>query len=184
MKKRYEEWWKLTGERPPVKMDSTRGVIRMLGLPGFQRMEDTLLLEPPQRGVMSPRVESLAEILSKETFGIIENDTRFELPEDYDDLPANKRAAVDDEWTKHEDQFLSTEATDDEATDLLLELGIDFRDARGQPMRCVKLFARQAEAAAMGIAGKLPDIQAARLETWAEKMTREAEKHIRKKRGG
>lgn len=86
MKKRHEEWWKLTGQASPAQYRANVP-IRVLDLPGFRRMEDKLLLNPPRQGLLSPEVEDFADNLSKETFGIVRNDTLFELPRAYDELP-------------------------------------------------------------------------------------------------
>jgi hypothetical protein len=185
MKKRHEEWWKLTSQASPAQYRANVP-IRVLDLPGFRRMEDKLLLNPPRQGLLSPEVEDFADNLSKETFGIVRNDTLFELPRAYDELPewSDERQEIEDKWDAHEEQFQTAEATDDEAIPILLRLGFDFRDQRGQPIRCVKLFARQAEAAAKGIMGKLPDREAAGLESWASALERDARQHMLKKRAG
>lgn len=185
MKKRHEAWWKLTGQNPPVQY-KTNAPIRMLDLPGFQRMEDKLLLNPQRQGLLSPEVEDFADNLSKETFAIVRNDTLFELPREYDELPewSDEFQEIEAKWEVHEEQFETAEASDDEAIPILLRLGFDFRDQRGQPLLCVKLFARQAEAAAKGILGKLPDREAAGLESWASALEREARQHMLKKRAG
>lgn len=184
MNKLHERLWKLTGQVPPAQSSINTQMIRMLDLPGFQRMEDRLLLNPSRNGELGPDVEDFADNLSNETFGITRNDTLFELPSEYDDLPewADERREIEDRWDIHEDQFETAEASDDEAIPILLRLGFDFRCERGQPMRCVKLFARQAEAAAKGIMGRLPDREVAGLEFWANALERDAKQHMLKKR--
>lgn len=185
MKKRFQEWSKLT--EPVAVPDGERGAIGMLGLPGFQRMEDLLLLHPPRQGDLSPQVEDYANHLSGETFGIVQNDTFFDLPSGYDDMPewSPERCEIDAKWDAHEEQFETATATDDETVPILLKLGFDFHDhKRGQPMRSVMLFARQAEAAAKGIMGKRLDVEAARLEQFASALEREAKLHMSKKRVG
>jgi hypothetical protein len=65
---------------------------------------------------------------------------------------------------------------------LLGLMGLDFSDERGQPLRCTKHLARAAEAAAMGIAGRLPDGKAAELEKFEDGLTRDREAFLAKKR--
>lgn len=89
---------------------------------------------------------------------------------------------IEDRHYDHEDQYDTAEATDDEAVERLLALGLDFRDGKGQPLRCTKLFCRQAEAAAKGIMGRMPDCAAAGLESWAKALERDAIKHMSRKR--
>ncbi|MER9683494.1 hypothetical protein NKJ23_30060 [Mesorhizobium sp. M0184] len=186
MKKRHEEWYKLTGETKPVAANTLAPPIRMLDLPGFQEMEDKLWLYTPTRGVFTPELDSRINDLSMRTFGIVENDTLFNLPDGYSQLPAwsDERIEIEDLFYDHEDQYDTADATDDEAVDSLLVLGLDFRDGKGQPLRCTKLFCRQAEAAAKGILGKMPDRTVAGLESWTKKLEREAREHMNKKRTG
>ncbi len=125
-----------------------------------------------------------ADVISIEIFGITESDTLFKIPSGYDDLPgwSQELAEINDSWDLHEEQFETANATDDEAVAILLRLGLDFRDERGQPLRCTKLFSRQAEAAAKGIMGKMPDREGADLESWTTKMMQAAREHMSKKR--
>ncbi|TIU48978.1 MAG: hypothetical protein E5W19_15270 [Mesorhizobium sp.] len=186
MKKRHEEWYKLTGETKPVAANTLAPPMRILALPGFQEMEDKLWLYTPTHGVFTPEMDTLINDLSMKTFGIVADDTLFSLPEGYSQLPvwSDERMEIEDRYDDHEDQFDTADATDDEAVDSLLVLGLDFRDGKGQPLRCTKLFCRQAEAAAKGIMGKMPDRAAAGLESWANKLERDAREHMNKKRTG
>lgn len=186
MKKRHEEWYKLIGETKPVAANTLAPPIRMLELPGFQEIEDKLWLYTPTRGVFTPELDAHINDLSLRTFGIVGNDTLFNLPDGYSQLPAwsDERIEIEDRYYDHEDQYDTADATDDEAVDSLLVLGLDFRDRKGQPLRCTKLFCRQAEAAAKGILGKMPDRTVAGLDSWANKLEREAREHMSKKRKG
>ena len=186
MKKRHEEWLKLSGRTPAPAIKTAQPPIRVIDLPNFQRMEDKLWINPPVRGILSPDVEAFANSLSKETFGIVENDTLFENPEGYNDFPewSEERQEIDDLYYEHENQFETADSTDDEAVEILLRLGLDFRDSRGFPLRCIKLFCRQAEASAKGIIGKMPDRAAISLASWTETLERDAKKHMNRKRAG
>lgn len=186
MKKRYEDWYKLTGESTPKATNAALPPIRVLGLPGFQGIEDKLCIYTPTRGALSPEIDTMIDELSVATFGITAKDTRFELPENYGRLPewSDERIEVEDRYNEHEDQYETAEATDDEAVAILLLRGFDFRDARGQPLRCTLHFSRQAEAAAKGIKGRMPDRTAAGLESWTKKLEQEAKLHLQRKRTG
>jgi hypothetical protein len=186
MKKRFEEWYKVAGDTKPKATNTMSPPIRMLDLPGFQDMEAKLCLYTPIRGVFRPEMDLLIDELSIKTFGIVANDTLFELPEGYSRLPewSDERIEIEDRYFDHEDQYDTAEATDDEAVESLLSLGLDFRDSKRQPLRCTKLFCRQAEAAAKGIMGKMPDRAVAGLESWTKALERDARQHMSKKRTG
>lgn len=186
MKKRHEEWYKLRGETKPKPASSELPPIRVLDLPGFQGIEDKLCIFTPTRGALSPEIDAMIDDLSTATFGITAKDTLFELPAIYNRLPewSDERIEIEDRYYDHESQYETAEATDDEAVAILLLRGFDFRDARGQPLRCTLHFSRQAEAAAKGIMGKMPDRAAAGLESWTKKLEQEAKLHLQRKRTG
>lgn len=183
MKKRHEQWLKLTSSSPHAAVLNVQPPIRVIDLPGFQEMEDKLLIYAPVRGTVTPELDWFINSLSEKTFGITENDT-FEDPEGYDDLPSwsEERQAINERYYEHEERFETSDASDEEAVTILLEYGLDFRDARGNPLRCTKLFARQAEAAAKSIMGKMPHRAAAGLESWAKALGRDVKKHMSRKR--
>ena len=152
-----EEWLALTaGDQPPTRSTLADTVISIYDLPGFEELERKILLYSSARGDLSPELENSVNELSRSTFGIAREDTLFILPLDYDNLheASPKRFAVERKWDEHEDQFETGDATDDEAVAILARLGMDFADKRGKPMLCIKLFCRQAEAAAKGIMGE------------------------------
>jgi hypothetical protein len=184
MKKRHEEWLKLTTGNKPVQVKIGQPLIRMIDLPDFQRMEDKLRINPPVRGLLDAGAEAFINQLSEKTFGTTQDDTLFKNLPGYDDLPgwSEEREAIDELYNTHEDRFETSEVTDDEAVAILMKLGFDFNDHRGQPLNCTKLFCRQAEAAAKGIMGMVPDREAANLESWAKAMEREVELRMKKKR--
>lgn len=158
--------------------------IRLLDLPDFQKAEDRLLLYTSHRGEISTELRDFIDELSKRTFGITVIDTLFEYPQGWNDLPewSAEWEEIEDRFDAHEDQFETSDANIDEAVEILLRLGLDFRDLRGAPLRCTKFFCRQAEAAAKGIMGKMPDRAAAGLESWERSLKRDAERHLKKKR--
>ena len=184
MKKRFEEWLKLTGDNNSRSANASVTPIRTLDLRGFQEMEDKLLIYMPRRGELPPDVEEFVDDLSKRTFGVTRNDTLFKVPAGYDDLPlwSDERQNIDDRYDAHEGQFETADATDDEVVAVLLRLGLDFRDAQAKPLLCAKLFCRQAEAAAKRIMGKMPDRDQANLNSWTKALERDAEQHMKKKK--
>ena len=101
MKKRFEEWLKLTGDNNSRSANASVTPIRMLDLRGFQEMEDKLLIYMPRRGELPPDVEEFVDDLSKRTFGVTRNDTLFKVPAGYDDLPlwSDERQNIDDRYT-------------------------------------------------------------------------------------
>jgi hypothetical protein len=187
MKKRYEDWLKLTGKANPKSPTSNvKGIYRVRDLPGFRELEDRLLIYGPAHGAMPPDLENAINVLSERTFGVLHDETLFTLPAGYDDLPewSEKRWQIDDAWESHERQFDTAEATDDEAVAILAKLGLDFMDERGQPLRCTKLMCRQAEAAAKGIMGHLPDRAEADLSRFESSLEQAARQFMQDKRSG
>ena len=83
---------------------------------------------------------------------------------------------------EYEQRFQTTDLNDEDSVAVLRGLGLDFRDEHGRPLRCMMLLARQAEAAAKGIAGKLPDPVAARDERWETGLAEAAEAFMASKR--
>ncbi|MBE1707466.1 hypothetical protein HKB47_03465 [Mesorhizobium japonicum] len=185
MKKRHAEWLNLTaGNLPAPSCPAFR--MRILDLPGFEAIERKLLLYTSVRSELSPALALEVDDLSAKTFGIVRNDTLFSWPSHYDDLhqASPERWRIDDEFYEHEEKYETGEATDDEAVAILAGLGLDFNDNRGLPLRCTKLFCRQAEAAAKRIIGALPDQATVNLEAWGNALAQAAQLHINKKRSG
>lgn len=186
MKKRHEEWYKLTGEAQPKAANTTSPPIRVLDLPGFRGIEDKLCIYTSIRDPLPPEIDAMIDDLSVATFGITANETQFEFPADYSQVSewSDEWNEIEDRYYYHEKQYQTAEATDDEAVAILLLYGFDFRDARGQPLRCTLRFSRQAEAAGKGIKGRIPDRTAAGLESWTKKLEQEAKLHLQRKRTG
>jgi hypothetical protein len=156
----------------------------MLRLPGVADLESKLLLNPPVRGVHRPVVDDMADNLSRATFGIARDDTLFDPPEGYKDLIEGSRECweIHQAHREHELRFKTADAMDDEAVDILLGLGLDFRGDNNQPLRCTKLLCRQAEAAARGLMGRLPDQTAIDLTAWESKIERDAQQFMSRRK--
>lgn len=187
MKKRYEDWLKLTGSESPASEHIEQGSpLRIRMLPGFQAIEDKLLLYSSMRGALPPEIEKAVDDLSLSTFGVVATQTEFAFPDHYQSLPiySDELREIEDAYYEFEERFDTSDATDDEAVDTLLGLGLDFRDERGLPLRCTKLFMRQAEAAAKGIVGRLPSRGDAEVAQWKTNLEQEADLYMRRKRAG
>jgi hypothetical protein len=127
----------------------------VLDLPGVRELEDCLLLYGNHPG----RLEDEVDRVSRQLFGIAYQDTQFDMPDAYWDLPefSPERIKLDVAFDDYKEQFeTGEELADDEAMEALKRLGLDFSDERGQPLRCTKRMSRPAEMAAKGIKGKLP----------------------------
>ncbi|MCV9962192.1 hypothetical protein OIU34_09800 [Pararhizobium sp. BT-229] len=184
MKDKYKNWHKLTGGEQISPATKRIDLIKMLSIPGIIDLEGKLLLNPPRNGNLVPSVEEYVDSVSLKIFGITATDTLFELPEGYEDEPEGTLEwfRVQSRLCDHEDQYATADSTDDEAVEILLMLGFDFRDDRGQPLRCTKFLCRQAEAAARGMMGTMPDRAEVGLEAWAKKLEQDAKQHMARKK--
>ena len=135
-------------------------VLIIRDLPGIDRLEDKLLL---YRNRYEGIEEDFSEKAALELFGV-------------------SQADVGHAWCLQADLFTAFELTDDETMDAMLKLGIDFSDARGQPLRCTLYLAPAAELAARGIAGHLPDQDQAALNRISSNLEREREAFMSRKR--
>jgi hypothetical protein len=155
--------------------------IRILDLPGVRDLEGSILLHRDDPG----RIVHEVALVSQKLFGITQEDTRFEVPDEYWDLPefSPERVQIEEQYEAHEDQFeTGNHLTDDETMELLAKVGLDFSDERGLPLRCTKQMARPAEAAAKGIKGKLPDRAEVEVMQWTDTLTRERDAYLANKR--
>lgn len=172
------------GSKKGLRAAQPISLLRVLRLPDIQSIEDKILIQAPRHGELPWELSDFIDDVSKRIFGITRNDTLFEYPADYADLEEESEAWWDiyDLREIHEQQFQTSNLPDEEAVQALLRLGLDFRDADGNPLRCTKFFCRQAEAAAKGIAGKMPDIRSVDAHSWESKLRKESEEFVRKRR--
>ncbi|MBA8909921.1 hypothetical protein [Aminobacter ciceronei] len=186
MKNRHADWLNLTANVQSSTATSQQPPIRLRDLPGFQEIEDKILLYSSIRGELNPELEFLINELSVKTFGIAASETFWQDPPGYEDWPlwSDERQEADSRFFEHEESFDTGRACDDEAVTILLKLGVDFRDAKGSPLLCTKFFCRQAEAAAKGVLGQMPDRLDVGLQSWANALERDARQHMTKKRTG
>ncbi|MBP1858195.1 hypothetical protein [Rhizobium herbae] len=184
MKKRFEDWAKLSSNSDAVVKKTPHTPIKFVEISDFQKLEDKLLLYRSLYGELPPELGNFIDDLSRKTFGVTEENTRFQFPEEYQDLPEwdSERWAIDSSFYRHELQFETADVTDDEAVKVLLNLGLDFRDTRGWPLQSTKYFCRQAEAAAKKIMGRMPDRSAVQFESWAKALERDAARYMARKK--
>ena len=153
-------------------------------IPSISVLERKLLFTnlPSQ---LDAELEGLVDRTSIEIFGITEEQTQFHFPENYDDLPMNsdKRWQITEDYDEHEQQYITSDYGDEDAAIFLVQLGLDFYDENGNPLRCIRYLKRQAEIAAKGIMGKLPDMAAINEARQEESMRAEASAFQRKKHG-
>lgn len=162
---------------------SQKEPLRIIDLPGVRELEDRLLIYSGDQG----RCEDLAALVSHSIFGIADRNTRFEAPSDlasemhYSVLARIEAGRLEYE---HEANFgAGDDLTDDEIVEVMDDLGFDFRDDRGQPLRCTKLLCRAAEAAAKGIAGgRMPERSEAELTRFEDMLKRSRSDFLAAKR--
>ena len=166
---------------PPVVRPKV--AIKIIELPGFRDLEDKMLIYSSARDPFPHLVVDHAKELSLATFGTKPSDMQLQPPPEYWDWPdySVERRQFDEASEEHDEQFETLYLSDDEAVDYLLTLGVDFRDENDKPLKCMSLFAVQAEAAAKGLAGKLPDLGEVSEKRWQAKIEAEAKAFIAKK---
>ena len=105
---------------------------------------------------------------SRKLFGVSLSDAQLEMT-----IDLRKRLDTlekEEQWEELREefnsQFRTNDSTDDKAVKILLKLGVDFRSAEGHPLNMTRYLKRQAEAAALGIMGKLPDPETLQIERW------------------
>ncbi|WP_149748223.1 hypothetical protein [Rhizobium sp. RU35A] len=176
----YAEWKGRMAELDSViaKMGGKVLVIRKLD--GIAEFENKLILNPPRNGEVAPELDDYFDRLSTKLFGITRDDTRFKFPDSFHSLIEGTEEwwQIQSSADQHERHFVTDDSADDEAVSTLLILGVDFRDERGDPLRCTKLFGRQVTAAVMKIAGLLPDADAVELKSLESKLEKEAQLHL------
>ncbi|WP_105435851.1 hypothetical protein [Neorhizobium tomejilense] len=179
----YAEWKREVSELDALISKIGASVLQVRKLEGIAELEDKLILSPPRNGEVTPDLEDVVDQLSIKHFGITNADTRFKYPDGFEDMVKGMAEwwSVQSRADDHEEQFSTSLMTDDEAVLALLVLGADFRDGRGNPLRCTKLLCRQVEAAALKIMGHLPDVNALGLKTWESKLEKDAQLHLARK---
>ncbi|MGO7836511.1 hypothetical protein [Rhizobium johnstonii] len=183
MSSTYAEWKLRTSEIDAVIAQIGASLLRIRDLEGVAELEDKLLLNPPRNGKASPQLTEHIDHLSIKLFGITEEETHFKYPDNFESLIEGMPEwwNVQSRANEFEDRFSTGEMTDDEAVLALLVLGVDFRDERGDPLRCTKFLCRQVEGALFKVMGHLPDVEELGLKTWESKLQKEAQLHLCRK---
>ncbi|WP_457584572.1 hypothetical protein [Ensifer canadensis] len=179
----YAEWKRGMSELDSLIAVTGANILVMRKLDGIAEFEIKLLLNPPRNGEIAPELEDYFDRLSTKLFGITRDDTYFKFPSNFDSLieGTEERWRIQSGANEYEDQFVTDHNADDEAVSTLLILGVDFRDDRGDPLRCTKLFGRQVTAAVMKIMGRLPDAETLGLKSWERKLEKDAQLHLARK---
>ncbi len=174
MKARYAEWAQLGAARkPPAGHPSSPVKIREL--PGFNAVEDAALLYGGER------LESAADRFTRRHFDLVAGELEALRPSDDTSIHP---AQLDREMELHPRRLLVDYLSDDETVEYLLTLGFDLRCNRGQPLRSTEAIAAQIEAAARGLAGKLPDRAAIEVESFEARIAADAAAFVLRKREG
>lgn len=118
-------------------------------------------------------------------FGIVEADTEFEWADEYYSFTEGsaERWRIERWAAEHERRFKTPPLSDGDKAPVLKRLGLDFTDGSGNPLRCTRGLARQAEAAAKGLMGTMPRAEVADLADWEAKLGAEVRAHMARKRG-
>ncbi|RVD21139.1 hypothetical protein [Mesorhizobium sp. M4B.F.Ca.ET.017.02.2.1] len=177
MKARYAEWAKLT----PAPAIHQGPPVRIRDLPGATELERNLLLRYSGRGNLPFGLDEMMDDFSKATFGILLSDTEFVFPDDFQSLLPWERWDIENQRDVHDEQYATLTMDDFQAAEFLLGEGLDFYDERKNPLRCLRHLKRQAEAAAKGSLGKMPDRAVVGLERWASTLEADAKAHMAKK---
>jgi|ERR1051326_1166512 hypothetical protein len=184
MKERYRVWENLTSSKPPSV------VVRLIDLPGMRDLEARKLMNDRAR-VDDDRDQDLLHRITEfsvKHFGINEWDTRFQFPEDFDQIERDhpyRAYDIEDERDDHERHFLNGNIPVQDHCSYLRHHGIDLTDDNGQPIRLFDRFVRQAEAAIHHICGaRMPDMEAVRNSNWEAALAESAQQHMKRKARG
>lgn len=152
--------------------------IKVLTLHGVQAIEDKLLFETPRKGCLSAEVEKAVDDLARRLFGYCSSDVCFHWPNGYERFPedSSEIALLHQKSDEFEDALETVLVDLDDKILILRELGLDFTDANGRPLRCTEYLSRTAEAAARGLMGRMPE----RASFDAEKLERDLTEAARK----
>jgi hypothetical protein len=177
MKERHREWAKLSAvrRRKPAEPVERREVL-VRDLKGIEAFDRSCFLRANRRGELPAELDDAARDLSLAIFGLsvaepayVYPDAYYECDEDTPEAWAFERAR-----DAFEARFTIAKLPDDEKVQALLDLGWDFRTAQGEPLSCLRLFLRQAEAVGRGIAGRWPDIEVSRAAKTEARLAEEA----------
>lgn len=179
----YAEWKLRASEIDAAITQIGASLLSIRNLEGVRELESKFLLNPPRNGEVTPQLAEYIDRLSTKFFGITEEDTHFKYPDNFENLIEGMPEwwRVQSRANEFEGRFSTGQMTDDEAVLALLVLGVDFRDERGDPLRCTKFLCRQVEGAVRRVMGHLPDAEELGLKTWENRLQKEAHLHQARK---
>jgi len=182
MKKRFEHWRKLGLSVAQSVSNGIPELICMRSIKSVQQLEDKVLIYASDSGDVDPSIEKDFDALSFATFGITYKDTLFEFPEHHYTLSEDSREFWENEqrYNAHEKRYRTAAVSIDESVEILLKLGLDFRDLNGHPLRCTGRLRRQAEA--LGIIGRLPDSNVISIQIWEAALEQSAKQFMKLKK--
>ena len=122
-------------------------LFRVRDADGVQRLEDGLLLYENGRIDVPHQVDDLLKAVSKRLFGIVRGEVYI--------APGDFESAIEE--AEYEEDFETSLMDNEEAAEFLADYGIDFTDGKGHALRCTRVLKLQAEAAAKGYGGHMPD---------------------------
>lgn len=176
MKSRHAEWARLGSSYKPLP----KPTIKVRDLPGFDVLAAKIRLYAPLRGPWPPELDEAADQFTMRHFGITRADTDFQELEDDPDVDWEK---IDRQAEAHNARFLCMEMDDAETVAMLGRHGIDASDGAGAPLRGLHLIVEQLEAAAKGIAGRMPDLAQVAADRFGESLAADAAAYLARKRG-
>jgi hypothetical protein len=170
---RYKSWATLSAQ--PPKIQTPRPVFVIRNIQKFQNLENDILLELRVYGFLRGLLQEKIDSLSKEIFGIDENDTKFIFPKAFNDWEeySPKRTQALESNERHEEKFETRNLSDKEAVTVLKSFGYDFCTENGAPLLLTVYFKRQVEAVYKKIAGHSPDLNELSLIKFQTKLEQE-----------
>ena len=152
-------------------------MIVMRDLAGFEDIEAKARIFYNPNYPTPPEFDQAVRDLSIATFGTTDQDvenalTQFDEIED-EDLPMTAQAYFG--------LIGAISNSDDDAVDILKQIGIDFRDAKGWPLLTTRFFRNVALAARCGIVGRLPNPEDQALRRIAGNLEQEAARFLESK---
>jgi hypothetical protein len=172
MKGRFEKWGQVAAQAAkPIPQFLIRAH------PGIEDLERKLLFSKGNGDTLPAEIEEFVDRISVQLFGVKRQDTEF--PDSY--YLRQKRFFDPGEY-EHECQYETAELDQEEVVWFLKQYGLDFTGSDGQPLRCTWHLKRQAEAAAKGIMGKMPDREKAAVDSFASRLEAEAKAFKSRKR--
>jgi hypothetical protein len=161
---------------------TTGAVRRFIRMPGVRELEDFGRFGVNVNKDDTRSLLDRCDALTMSLFGITRDDTLYVFPPEYTDgsMPFEDRLEVDAERAEYEAQFVSEVGFDESKIEYLLKLGWDLRDDRGQPLEITRYVCRVIEAAALGVAGTLPDADVVEIKQWEDSLAQEARDFLRR----